>query len=57
MPPSSKTTWFWPTLTATASLGVCWAMRTSSWSARAGTLASRLPSSAAVSAVTLTESL
>ena len=41
-------------LTAIVSLGACWAMRTSSWRALAGTFASRLPCSGAASAVSLT---
>jgi hypothetical protein len=53
-PPASNTTWFDRSETLTCSAPACWTMRVSSWSARAGTLASKEPDSGSPSCVSLT---
>ena len=56
LPPTSKTTWLARTPTESESASVACAIRASSCSARAGTLASKEPSSALSSVVSLTDS-
>ena len=54
-PPRSNTTWLARTPIVSSPSSPAWAMRTSSCSARAGTFASKEPSSGASSPVSFTE--
>ena len=53
-PPTSNTIWFSPIPTRRSSAPACCAIRASSWSARAGTFASKDPSSSGSRRVSLT---